>query len=269
MRVSKTSSKLISCKKCKTCQKCHKIGMFFPYLCDEGMVCDTEALSLPNAPCPPGHQCPLGTCTGDPFTEEVDQMQFKPLPCPMGSQCTSAIQRHQSVPDDPYSPQFCIPGFSNPLSGQNECVQAPLGHEVKLQGSTLNKVCGLAAYRDEDSTECKTCPEGTFGGSQASRHASDCALCRPGLVCNCMGLVSSSSGASGSNRSDCSQGCMQGKVCPSGTNREVQSNNACPSGFFCPEITRSVRDSYALKCPAGRSCTSGTGVLGIFNQTLL
>jgi len=72
---------------------CPDSGQIFPYVCEEGMVCNDININYPVNSCPEGYYCSRGTCSDDPFEENITFKLFKPLPCPKGMFCPNAIQR--------------------------------------------------------------------------------------------------------------------------------------------------------------------------------
>ena len=242
--------------RCIECQPgffCPDFGLNAPETCGVGKVCSKPRLASPDALCPPGHYCEVGTITVD-FTDFSTEL--RPLPCWPRSFCLTGVESpYQRSPLNVTlftRPQYCAAGFycqyaANSSEGTGQCFE---GHYCPVNSSwPLETMPGYFSQGVGNADQTR-CAPGTFSNHWQTRR---CHVCPLGKQCSQSGTVVPT---------DCNAG-------------QYRDNNVfspdipcinCPAGSWgFTEGTKEAKN--CIPCPPGRMCKR-PGATNIIDETM-
>ncbi|OAF67357.1 hypothetical protein A3Q56_04909, partial [Intoshia linei] len=214
--------------------------------CTTGKICNKDGLETPNASCPQGHYCPLGTqdlksypCPAGTINDSFGKTQLSDcVACPAGKSCS--IGTGGSVRPLPCSiASYCPAGTSQ--SFNLKCLAGTWSDRINLISATDCYQCPRGKYCPIGTKTPLPCPKG-YCCPFSTKHGLD----NPCLA----GTYSSTSEL---------ESCNQCKSCPVG-NYCVKASTVpkkCSIGTYNPNrLGKTISD--CLKCTAGYYCPIGT-----------
>ncbi|KAG7238704.1 hypothetical protein INR49_031220, partial [Caranx melampygus] len=199
------------------------------FLCPQGYYCEEGTATPHGSPCPAGTAGEQLGQTSRAACKRCREGRF----CPAGS----------SVPGLP-----CARGRYCP-AGTVEEVICPRGTFTPHQGAISVKdclKCPAGFYCPEGTSDPVPCPPGSFNPLEGQDELADCRECYAGKACTQVALRAPD------------VDCMKGFVCPPGSSKPNNPNNACPPGTLNNRTDLTDR-SQCQQCPARYACLRGTG----------
>ncbi|XP_050179054.1 multiple epidermal growth factor-like domains protein 6 isoform X3 [Myiozetetes cayanensis] len=229
-------------------------------LCDAGYFCDGTGLVSPSGLCEAGFYC-----SGGAISPKPPRATASGGPCPPGHQCVMGSSRAQPCPAGTYSPSW----------GMTQCLGCPEGfYCTSASANYTDCPAGHYCPRNTEFATQYPCPPGTYSEALNLWDASKCQLCPPGRVCSKPGLArpdglcmpgwfcppgsTSSKPVIPGNYSGMAAPpsgsvglCQAGTFCPAGSSLPLP----CPPGWFC---ATSELAAPSGPCQAGFYCTGGS-----------